>query len=63
MVRRPDSDSSVAEIEFEVINTIAQVEPAEPSDITDGELEECVAASAIALCWHLASIGNGERRR
>jgi hypothetical protein len=52
----------IARLAAEIIETIAGVVPGKPSDIKDKELVECVTASRIALCWHLASIKNSARR-
>jgi hypothetical protein len=57
----PDAEASTS-LATKIIDAIAQVTPGEASAITEQELEECVAASAIVLCWHLASIKGGRRR-
>jgi hypothetical protein len=57
----PDAEAS-ATLATKIIDAIAQVTPGEMSAITEQELQQCVAASAIALCWHLASIKDGGRR-
>jgi hypothetical protein len=54
--------NEVEGLAIEIVGAIAGVAPGRPSNIEDKDLRECVTASRIALCWHLASIRDSARR-
>jgi hypothetical protein len=61
-VLRPESETCNL-LGIKILEVVApQVQTGRTSQISNPELEECVMASAIALCWHLAAIRDAAKR-
>ena len=63
LVNLPRPNGRCRELFENICNAIApEAVAGRQSAITERELEDCVCAAAIALCWHLAAFGDRNRR-
>lgn len=63
LVRSPSTSKRCCDLAGKILKSIIpRVQPDTASTISDQEIEECIDATAVALCWHLSAVDDQTRR-